>query len=166
MILWVFPVITLAAVFMAAFVPDIRRATLALWVAGLSLGCIFLTLGAEVLAIMQWLISTLVAISTVFFAAMFGEYGGEKSGIRNRSFLSIGLALAAGFLFSGLIWFGGSEVPTSLMVVPTEGNDIAALGRNLTDNHLLSLEVLGLTLFLVLVGGGVIARPELERDLR
>jgi NADH:ubiquinone oxidoreductase subunit 6 (subunit J) len=39
-------------------------------------------------------------------------------------------------------------------------NDLASLGKVIVENHIVSLEVLGLTLFLVLVGGGVVARPE------
>jgi NADH:ubiquinone oxidoreductase subunit 6 (subunit J) len=166
MILWAFSVITLLAVLTAAFVSDVRRATLALWLAGLSVGCIFLTLGVEVLAIMQWMISTLATISFVFFAVMFGEYGADHEKRSNRSILFIVLGLLAGAAFSAMIWFGGGEIPERLLTVPTEGNDIIALGKSLTENHLLSLEVLALTLLLALIGGGVISRPELEGSLK
>jgi NADH:ubiquinone oxidoreductase subunit 6 (subunit J) len=165
MILWVFSLITLLAVLIAAFVSDVRRATLSLWLAGLSVGCIYLTLGVEVLAIMQWIVSTLATISFVFFAVMFGEYGADLEKRSNRSLLFIVLGLLAGGAFSAMSWFGGQEIPVRLLNVPTEGNDILALGKTLTENHLLSLEVLALTLLLALIGGGVIARPESEGSL-
>ena len=52
---WVFALITLGAVGMATFVSDLRRAVLSLWVAGLGIGAIYLTLGAELLAVVRGL---------------------------------------------------------------------------------------------------------------
>lgn len=161
---------TLVAAGLAAFVGDIRRATLALWVAGLSVGCVFLTIGAEALAIIQWVLSTLVAISLIFFSVMFGEYGQSGPGVarnwkdlpdfeRKRLLISFG-GIAAGLAFSWLVWRGAGPLPPESLSVPVSGNDLQSLGRSLTEDHLLSLEVLALTLFLVLIGGGVIARPE------
>lgn len=157
---WVFAGITLASVLVATFVGDLRRAVLALWVAGLGVGAIYLTLGAEVLAIIQWIISTLVAISFVFFSAMFGEYGpGEKLKF-DRHLVKSGLGVLVGAAFAWVIWFGAAPLPDGALGEVMEGTDVAALGRALTGQHLLSLEVLALTLFLVLVGGGVLARPD------
>lgn len=168
MILWFFSLITLGAAGIAALVRDARRGTLALWVAGLSVGCIYLTLGAEVLAIIQWMISTLVAIAFAFFGVMFGEYGSQspsESKKAHRRYLLSGLSLMIGVGFSALIWVGGGQTPSDLLAIPNSGNDIVALGKSLTENHLLSLEVLALTLFLVLIGGGVVARPEVKKEL-
>lgn len=162
MIAWVFSVLTILAVAVAAFVNDVRRATLALWIAGLGVGCIFLTLGAEVLAILQWIVSTLVAISFVFFAVMFGEYGKQHQLMDRRRAVALALCGVIGAAFAGVVWLGGAPLPGELLAVPTSGNDMQAVGRTLTDNHLLSLEILALTLFLVLIGGGVVARPEKE----
>lgn len=169
MIAVVFAAVALVAAAVAAFVSDIRRATLALWVAGLAAGCIFLTIGAEALAVIQWVLSTLVAISFIFFSVMFGEYGqggADFKGWRTlpvaekRRLLIAAGAVFMGFAFSWLVWRAAGPLPLDLLAVPTAGNDLQALGRVLTEEHLLSLEVLALTLFLVLVGGGVIARPE------
>ena len=44
MISWVFAGITLGAVIFSAFAHDMRRAVLTLWVAGLSIGGLYLTL--------------------------------------------------------------------------------------------------------------------------
>jgi NADH:ubiquinone oxidoreductase subunit 6 (subunit J) len=157
---WVFAGITLGAAGLAAFVGDIRRAVLSLWVAGLGIGAVYLLLGAEVLAIVQWIVSTLVAISFIFYSAMYGEYGPGEGMKLDRSLIKSGLGLAAGAAFAWVIWIGAGQVSEEKMLLPAEGSDVAALGRTLTQQHLLSLEVLALTLFLVLVGGGVIARPD------
>jgi NADH:ubiquinone oxidoreductase subunit 6 (subunit J) len=161
---WIFAGITLGAVLTATFVGDIRRAVLSLWVAGLGIGAIYLTLGAEVLAVVQWIVSTLVAISFVFFSVMFGEYGPGEEFKVDRRLIKTGLGVLLGLAFAWVIWFGGGHFPDELLPQAGEGTDIAALGKVLTGQHLLSLEVLALTLFLVLVGGGVIARPDPQED--
>ncbi|MGK5083592.1 NADH-quinone oxidoreductase subunit J [Bdellovibrionota bacterium FG-1] len=160
-ICWIFAVITLGAGAFAAFVGDIRRAILSLWIAGLGVGALYLTLGAELLAVIQWIVSTLVVISFVFFSVMFGEYGSsdwEKTG-GSRIFKTV-MAVLLGFAFSTVIWFGAGQIPENGIGLAVDGTDVAALGKTMTSQHLLSLEVLALTLFLVLIGGGVIARPE------
>ena len=162
---WVFAGITVGAAFLASFVSDIRRAVLALWVAGLGVGAIYLTLGAEVLAIVQWIVSTLVAISFIFFSVMFGEYGQREIQIAfDRRLVKTGMAVLLGLGFAWVIWFGARHLPSDQYSQSMEGSDMAALGKTLTNQHLLSLEVLALTLFLVLIGGGVIARPERQKE--
>ena len=159
-ICWVFAAITLLAVAVATFVGDVRRAVLALWVASLGVGAIYLTLGAELLAIIQWIVSTLVAISFIFFAVMFGEYGIEGGDAVKKRLLKTGLGLVLGGAFTWVIYVGATHFSDDLLGHVTEGTDLFAIGKTLVTEHLLSLEVLALTLFLVLVGGGVIARPE------
>lgn len=157
---WVFAFITLAAVLLATFVSDLRRAALALWVAGLGVGGVYLTIGAELLGVVQWIVSTLVAISFVFFTAMFGEAGiGDPRPLRRRA-IGWGLGLALGLAFAAIIWLGTQGFPEIDLAVPRAGNDLLAVGRTMADEHILSLEVLALTLFLVLIGGGAVARPE------
>lgn len=165
MIEWSFALISLTAAAIAAFVPDIRRATLALWVAGLAVGGIFLTIGAETLAIVQWIVSTLVSISLGFFSAMFGEYGSSE---KKRPMLVtrlgsgfLALAILAGGALAVIAWKSAMLLP-SPPGAPASGaaNDLMALGKALVERNAISLQVLALTLFLVLVGGGVIARPE------
>jgi NADH:ubiquinone oxidoreductase subunit 6 (subunit J) len=167
MISWVFAILTLAAAAVACFAGDLRRSTLALWVAGLGAGALYLTLGAELLAVVQWIVSTLVTISLLFFASMFGPSRGlpEEKGVpsgraRVKAYLWKALPVLLGLLFAVIVWHGAGFLPTEALESAQEGSDLKALGRELTDHHLISLEVLSLTLFLVLVGGGVIARPE------
>lgn len=160
MIGWIFTGITLTAVISATFFSDLRRAILALWVAGLGVGGIYLSLGAELLAIVQWIISTLVAVSFIFFAVMFGEFGAPNARPLGKAVLSIALSASLGLAFPLMIWIGSASLGGGAAAAPVEGNDLLAIGKALTERHLISLEVLALTLFLVLIGGGVVARPE------
>jgi NADH-quinone oxidoreductase subunit J len=160
MMAWIFAAITLAAVFTATFVRQMRHAILALWVAGLGVGGMYLNMGAEFLAIIQWIVCTLVTISLIFFAVMFGEYSTVPTKKTRKNFLLPFLSLVLGGLFAALILFGAKNLPKNLLEVPSQGSDLNVVGQKLTQGNLLSLEVLALTLFLVLVGGGVVARSE------
>lgn len=133
------------------------------------MGCVYLTIGAETLAVIQWLTSTMVAISIFFFTVMFGEYERKESFLvkfhggwrldRARTLtLVMALLLSVGFAF--MFFLGAAQISPEMLDLPKEKNDLASLGVVLVRNHLLSLEVLSLTLFLILVGGGVIARPQ------
>src|SRR6476659_6697977 len=158
MIEWVFAGVTLCAVLMATLMGQMRRAILALWVAGLGVGAVYLTLGAELLAIVQWIVSTLVTISFIFFAVMFGEYRDSQepdseSSRKSRSkiiFTTLSLLLGAGFAL--VIWNGTSDLSMVQQVAGPMPLDLGVMGRILTQENLLSLEVLALTLFLVLIG--------------
>ena len=165
MICWIFVFITLGAAAVATFVNDLHRAVLSLWVAGLGVGAVYLTLGAELLAIVQWIISTLVVISFVFYSVMFGEFGrtsNESQPARNK--VKMFLGLLAGLAFAGLIGLGVGQFPKELLGQSAEGTDLASVGKVMMDEHFLSLEVLALMLFLVLIGGGVVARPSEEES--
>ena len=162
-ICWVFAAITVAAAGVAAFVGDLRRAALALWVAGLSIGAIYLTLGAEVLAVIQWVVSTLGAITFVFYSSNFGEHGPREKLHLDRRLAKVVLGVLAGGAFAWIMWTGAGQLPNEpLSLQPVEGTDVLAIGHALTGQNLVALEVLALTLFLVLIGGGVIARPDVS----
>lgn len=161
---WAFAGLTLGAALMATFASNIKRAILALWVVGLGIGAVYLTVGAEFLAIIQCMVSTLVTISLIFFSVMFGEYQTHPETPAKRltsvDILRTVLSLLLGTGFAGVIWLGVKDLPQEVLTQSGSGNDLGALGRALTQDNLLSLEVLALILFLVLVGGGVIARLE------
>lgn len=163
MMSWIFAGIALVAVLLATFLRQMKGAILALWVAGLGVGAMYLNIGAELLAIIQWIISTLVTISFVFFAVMFGEYNTvEPKANRSRLLMTLmGVLLGAGFALT--VWLGTSSLSTNLLSEIGQNvakSDLNLIGQTLTQENLLSVEVMGLTLFLVLVGGGVVARAE------
>jgi NADH:ubiquinone oxidoreductase subunit 6 (subunit J) len=169
MIVWIFVALALGGAAAAATVANMRTATLSFWIASLAVGGVYLTLGAETLAVIQWIVCTLAAISFIFFAAMFGEFDDATSEPRTKAtprtfdrgqVVALGLAALIGIAFVVVIRIGAADLTESSLVIPNQGNDLLALGHVLTTNHLLSLEVLGMTLLLILVGGGVIARPE------
>ncbi len=160
MTIWVFMMITVLASALAAFSSDKRRAILFLWLAGLGAGCVFLAVGAELLGVAQWIVSTLVAVSFLFFASMFGEYHQPVDVSLAKKTVDLALPVAIGAIFSYVIWLGVRGVPTEPVTTLSDGTDLVAVGRSMLQHHLLSLEVLALMLFLVLVGTGVIARPE------
>jgi NADH:ubiquinone oxidoreductase subunit 6 (subunit J) len=167
MISWAFSAIVLGAALTATVVQGMRQAILSLWIAGLAMGCIFLTVGAETLAVLQWIISTLVAIALFFFAVMFGEYESQQRENRSlrqmlnrKAIVSTLIATAVGAAFAAIIYLGAADLPGGQIPAPAAGNDLASLGRVMVENHIITLEVLALTLFLILVGGGVVARPE------
>ncbi len=148
MMVWVFSVIILASALSAVLATNVRTSALALWLTSLAVGGVYLTVG--------------IAISFSFFSAMFDEQEGFHLESRKRiAFLS--LALLVGATFVAIVFLGWFSHPAESFGIPgvgAGGNDILALGRTLTEKHLLSLEVLAVTLFVVLIGGGVIARPE------
>ncbi len=160
MMSWIFSGITLAAVLMATFVGHMRVAILALWVAGLGIGAVYLTLGAEFLAIVQWIVSTLVTISFLFFAVMFGEYHPPAAKRNSKTLFVQIVSLVLGCIFTICIALISRNLPSGPQTEFADGSDLRLVGRVLTQENLLSLEVLALTLFLVLVGGGVVARSE------
>lgn len=147
-----------AAFFLAVFTCLCRRlrpGLLGLWGVGLAMGAVYLSVGAEALAVIQWVVSTAGALSTVFFVVMFDEPGAPTRESRVR--LGLGLLLGLGFcLVVGLAVSRLSAPPA--FEAAGGARDLAGVGDILAENQLLSAEILGLTLLLALVGGGVVAR--------
>ena len=162
MMVWIFAGITLSAAIVATLVQNMRQSILALWVAGLGVGAMYLTMEAEFLAIVQWIVSTLLTITFIFFAVMFGEYGrSERKRTRQEVVLTV-LSILLGLGFAAIIGLGTEGLWTWTTEFKSYATDLRSLGQLLIEKNFLSLEVLALTLFLVLVGGGVIARFERE----
>ena len=159
MIFWLFGIISCLSALAATFLSDIKLAALSLWFVGLAAGGLYLSLGAEFLAITQWIVSTLICGSLTFYSVMFGEYGRTDSRPLSRKMSSAVLPVLAGGAVAWAIWSTGTQLG-SLQVVPAQASDLLSLGRKLADENFLALEILALTLFLVVVGAGVVVRPE------
>lgn len=171
LVYWICSAVALGAALTATFMSSIRFAILSLWVCGLAVGGIFLSQGAELLAITQWIISTLGALCFIFYSVMLGEYHSEETTPLKRKLVSAILPTLAGLGFSGVIWLGsrslssanaGANALNMAPPSPENAHNLATIGKSLMDKQFLSLQILGLTLFLVVVGAGVIARPEMK----
>jgi NADH:ubiquinone oxidoreductase subunit 6 (subunit J) len=162
-IFWLCCSITLIGAILATFAGDLRVSILALWVAGLGTGGVLLSLGAELLAVVQWIVSTLITLGLLIYGISYGEHGVSDTRPRAQRGVSAILPVLLGLSFSAVIWLGTRHLPAAGVFEPAAGQDLAALGKALLDRHLLSLEVLAVLLFLALVGAGVLARPEEEQ---
>src|SRR6185437_7619251 len=112
----------LGAATIATISQDLRYSILCMWIAGLGIGAIFLTVDAEFLGIIQWIISTLVAISFILFAVMFGDFGSGESRKTRTNYLMTFCSIVLGLGFSALIWLATSE--TFKKEVPALGESI------------------------------------------
>lgn len=136
---------------------NLRLATLFLWLAGIGVGGVYLSLGAELLAIVQWIVATLVGISLLFHSIMFGVRKGGVPWTR----LALALVVAGGFVaallpgMAGLSAGGGGA---------TDASGLSSIGARLAGRGLLALEGLGLTLFLGIMGAGILSRPVTETE--
>lgn len=153
LVLWVCSAMAFVSGFVACIATDLRRSALALWVCGLALGGVYLTLGAEFIAIVQWIISTLIAMSLIFYTVLLGAK--EPA----HSWWSVGLSSALGLGFFATLLWGLSDLVRKR---PPGGDSksLIELGDLLISKHLFIMEILGLLLFLVIIGVGVLARPE------
>jgi NADH:ubiquinone oxidoreductase subunit 6 (subunit J) len=150
--------LVIASALIAALSKDSRHVVLGLWVCGMSMGGIFLSFGAEVLAMVQWIIATLGGISLLMASSMCGELGEKVASPVNKfdllQAIIVGIGMTAVF---GVALF---RFQPEFNALPQSGQDLQALGQLLTEKHSISLNLLAVTLLLVLVGGGVLSRAE------
>jgi NADH:ubiquinone oxidoreductase subunit 6 (subunit J) len=165
---WICSAVAVGAAIAAAAFSDLRRAVLALWVTGLGVGGIYLSLGAELLAVVQWSVSTIAAISFFFYATLFGELGvADDRPARQRALACVlpgaaGLAFAVVVVVSAQRLLGWTISDLVEAAQPAENQTLARMGRRLVEGHLPALQVLGFLLFLVVIGAGALARPEVR----
>ena len=162
MIFWVCSAICLAGALVATFAGDLRVSILAFWITGLGAGGVELSLGGELMAVVQWILTTLVSISLLFHSITYGEYGVKDERPVSRRAAAAVFPVLLGASLAGVIWLGCRQLPVAQAIEPAAGKDLDALGLRLFSKHLLSLELIITMLFLALVGTGVIARPDKE----
>lgn len=164
MMYWLFAAVTFFSALLATFIGDTRKAVLALWTCGLSASGLFLVLGAEFLAVVQAVVSTLSALALSIYAVNFGEYGEKPAHQDRRPAARVVLPVFAGLSLAAILWLGFRRMPGALAfearVLSDSEKDLAGVARLLVSEHLISVEVLAVTLFLAIVGAGVIARAE------
>jgi NADH:ubiquinone oxidoreductase subunit 6 (subunit J) len=159
-VVFVFAVLAIIGALVAAISDDARKVILSLWVCGMSIGAVFLSFGAELLAVAQWIVITLVGIALLLFSSMFGELGAKTQNDQKRARFDFAQAALIGGLLIGVLGVALIKYSPAILTEAQAGQDLQALGLLLTERHLISLEVLAVTLLLILVGGGVLARPE------
>lgn len=151
-------IIALISAFCAAGFSDTRRAVLALWLSGVSVGGVFLFFQIELLAVTQWIVSTLIAMGFLFYERIFRE---KPDSI---SFSSLVVPVSVAICFFTILWLTLRSVAPEISQANLSSYSLGKkLGDVLSQRHLLSLEVIGLSILLVIVGAGVISRSALEK---
>jgi len=136
-------------------VRDGRLAVILLWTCGLLAGTICLLAGAELVAISQWLMSTIVAIILILYTILFGS---EKKP-PGRVFL--GLSIFCGLLISVVLFLGLKD---GVVYIFGESKDSLTLaikvGTGIVHNGALGIFLMAMTLLVVVVGVGATSRQE------
>lgn len=164
----------LASALAVAILKNSRKSIVALWLTGLATGSLMLKMGAEVLALVQWMSSTVLAITLIYFANLFGEFhlgqktkgeskeqslAGEETALKGTSQKykwSLGAVGAVSLLPFFLKGIQQGKLPDEFLRM--ENTDLFALGAEMVRSHLLAVEVVGMLLLLAVVGGGILAR--------
>lgn len=125
---------------------------IALWLCGITLGAIYLHMGAEFLAIVQWLLSTLLCMALVFHAILLGDQDELPSG--PQWFVVLPLTTA---LFVVIGWVAYSSVLGS---VPLQWNyyGLMDFGKKLVSDYFLTVVVAGLGALIALIAIGSLER--------
>ena len=148
--------------FVAALHPKASVTALALWGVGLLSGGLFLSLNYEALAVVQWIMSTVSSLVLVFYSNLLGENREQQKQSLSETIKQMSVPVLVGLTFSAFLYFGMQDGEVSLGlggISPTE-QGLFELGKTLVQEHFLSVQVLGLMILLMVIGTGVIIRPE------
>lgn len=127
----------------------------------ISVAGIYLSLGAEFLAMVQILVYVGAIMTLVIYAIMLTEKLGAQS-IQQKNAQSIP-AIAAGIAFVALLSYVYLHTVWPLRQnISAEEFASYSLGQKLMTEYLLPFEVLGILLFAVLIGAIVVARKDKE----
>lgn len=159
MLFAIFSMIALTSAGGVALSSSRRTTALFLWCCGMAVGGVYLAVGAEFLAVVQWLLAILIGLTVVFYSVLF-----EKPELRPRG--AAEWVYVSGLLLGVLAIFAtkGYQSIESLSVIHEPKTvPLRGIGRELLYRHPLAIEILGLTVFLSVVGVGVISRAETKR---
>lgn len=133
----------------------------ALWLAAMLIGVagLFLTLGAEFLAVIQVIIYAGAVVSLILFAIMFAQHRGSRYSdpspqVTNRARGGLLAALLVLILFVLLLGVAPWRVP------PQGREGFLELGQAIFKDYLLPFEVLSVLLLAALVGAVFLAKRE------
>src|SRR5690242_17977322 len=109
----IFSVFAVLGALAAVVFSDTRRVVASAWIAGMSIGALFLLFGPEYLAIIQGTVTTLVAISFMVYATMYGEYGAVDTRALRQKIVDAIPAVVVGAMFFGTIFLAMNGHPAS-----------------------------------------------------
>lgn len=172
-VFWTLSIVLLGSAFIAAWVRDLRVAVLALWIAGLACGGIFLERGAEFLGICQWILSTLAAVVGFFYAVFLGEFGVKTPRPKGRTFAALLLSACWAsvliFAVNESAWERGANLSRNWTYLPplnfSSQQGLSALGQVIVEENILGFEVLILMVFMAIIGASVISRTHRDPEL-
>ncbi len=154
--------LAVASALFAIFAINASLSALLLWVAGLAVGGIFLSAGAELLAVTQWIVSTVGAIAFMFFSLLFGEYWGVTEERFSKKAVRAIPALTLGAVFAIIFWLAVRDLVPHSDDLVSKGPTLLEIGKAMVGKYLMAFEVFVGALFCVLIGVGVVARPDRE----
>lgn len=176
MIQWTLALLTVCLAVGSAADRGVKRTLLFFWGTGMTLGALYLSLNAEVLAVLQWTLSTSMTGGLVFFALIFGEKeatGGKKT-LQEQAKIFLSILLAG--VFCGFLAIAFFEARThEVLALPRMGNwssqsshpqegGLVSLGKQLSENNGVSLFVLAVSVLISLIGAGIISRADTESE--
>ncbi len=166
MILWCLLLVTLSSAVVAVFTDDFRRAVLAFWLAGLAMGGVYLSIGAELVAIVQCVVSTLAAVSMTVYAIMFGEYCRVDFRTRTQKGVAFVYSMGIGVAFVVLVGLCGKKLELNVSVsnlILREAPGLVSCGELILKEYFLAFEILVVTMFVALIGSGGVGREEQDK---
>ena len=151
----------------AVLCKSVKKSVISLWITGFSTGAIYLWAGVEYLGIIQWILGTLGAICFLFYAPMLPEDLLSKAESKIRwEWLLVSSGVIA--ILIGIVFFaaqaggaGGQNGKTMFQIRFFE-QSLASLGKELATDQFITLELLGFSLLITLVGASLLSRPEKE----
>lgn len=126
---------------------------------GISVGGVYLSLGFETLAFIQWFLTFILSLAFSVYSYLFVDEQKETSWkviVRDQV-----IPGALVLLLSIIITLGAHTAILAFSEFQRmEG--VAAFGRRLIQEHLFAILLMGVILFLCIVGVGVLGRPEVK----
>ena len=126
---------------------------------GIAVGAVYLSLGFETLAFIQWFLTFILSLAFSVYSYLFVDEPKETSWkviVRDQV-----IPGALVLLLSIIITLGAhSTILAFNDFQRMEG--VAAFGRRLIREHLFAILLMGVILFLCIVGVGVLGRPEVK----
>ena len=148
--------VCLSGAFLSFLLKKPRSMILSLWGCGIGMGAIYLANGLELIALTQWLSSTLIAVSLLFAASLL-KLNSTEIRYGKASIFGGGLILVF-FLFQFLFSLLNGDGPAVLDADSTR--TLAVFGENLVENYFVVIVATGILLMVSVVGFGIFSRRE------